>query len=622
MKKTIMVFLLALCMVVMMFPMTSLATNDYTVGDSFKYAVAGNIDDLPRPTVDPDLANSLNTYMYGYWEKTFTLDGVPRTAKIYLSQGIPIRSYFTVIAIPDGVDTEEFLWKAGWIDMAEKRQEGLFVLEPGPGGWGSYDEELPYVNAAMTYYAGTGNSYFSIFGENYFVGYGAGAPVLEAWAVANPVKVISQVYFDSPGLPQEYIDSYASIEYGGENPGYVTFTFPPGFQKITKSETVLPTWYINPQASAADSIAYWKASNDCVAKGVKDTSLGMVYKQADPSDRWQTSYMGSISKVAVLDHPVSYWNKNTQGDIQNFMYYYSRYENYNGYANQLVIRANYEQLGIELHTMYVNGRNREYMIYVPGTAKAIWGDKIPVMWVWAGNSQTDRVFIDATSWWYVAQKEGFMLVIPCERINSNAISVSHGDNDAFFAQLKDVLINNYPVDPTRYYTTGQSAGSGLSQSWGRTHPEYYAAIASTSGTGSGSAVNKMIPNYMIVGAGDNSGVYGNLWGPHGSSLTSWATYWLGVDGFVLGDGSNGVVSGWHGRFTTWTWSKEFGGVSVPLFQTTTNAYRNHNCIQEEMPLLWAFAEHYSSVTNADGSVTRYYSPSAFKVPYDQVQIYP
>jgi len=33
------------------------------------------------------------------------------------------------------------------------------------------------------------NKFFSIFGEHYLVGYGNGAPALEAWAAANPLKV-------------------------------------------------------------------------------------------------------------------------------------------------------------------------------------------------------------------------------------------------------------------------------------------------------------------------------------------------------------------------------------------------------------------------------------------------
>ena len=188
--------------------------------------------------------------------------------------------------------------------------------------------------------------------------------------------------------------------------------------------------------------------------------------------------------VAVQNRPVSYWNKWTTRDIRDFLTYYTRYENFFAYGNQLVIRADYDRLGIEIHTMMVNGYIREYMVYVPRSAKKLWGNAAPVMWVWAGNSQTDKVFLDATQWWKVAKDEGIILVIPCEQYSNNSVSVSHKDNDLFFRQLREVIIRDYGADPTRFYSTGQSAGSMASQSFAIAKPEYYAAIASTSGTSS------------------------------------------------------------------------------------------------------------------------------------------
>lgn len=99
-----------------------------------------------------------------------------------------------MIAVPDGVDTAEFLARSSWVDIATRREEGLFVLEPGEGGWGDAANEATYVEAAMAFYQN--NRYFSIFGLHYLVGYGDGAPALEAWAVAHPLRVISQVYVD------------------------------------------------------------------------------------------------------------------------------------------------------------------------------------------------------------------------------------------------------------------------------------------------------------------------------------------------------------------------------------------------------------------------------------------
>lgn len=598
---------------------------------------AKSLDAKAYPAYDYNRANKLPAEMFGYWDKSFDVDGITRTAKVYISEETPIRSYYTVIAVPDGVDTADFLRKGGWIEMADTKGEGLFVLEPGKAGWGSYDKEIAYVNAAMSFYSS--NRYFSIFGENYFVGYGKGSPALEAWAVANPLKVISQVYLDSPGLPAEFIEQYASLEYGGENGTfYLPIEFPDGFEKLTYAETVLPTWYINPEESAQDSIDYWKTSNDCVATTVTDWAFGKVYYQADPSDRWMTSYMGPISMVAVQKHPVSYWNKNTQSDIQDFLYYYSRYENAVAYGNQLVIRANYEELGIEIYNMMVDGEIREYMIYAPESTQSIWGDAAPVIFVWAGNSQTDKVFIDATAWWKVAEEEGLILVLPCEQYSNTSVSVSHKNNDLFFQQLREVVLENYNADPTRIYSTGQSAGSMATQGFAVAKPEYFAAVASTSGPAypdedgnvridglSGEfspASGEFIPNFMIYGAGDISFFAGSLWDTDLNNLDYWAEYFLGVSDLPLGDGTEFNVSGWHDRFNTWTWTKEFNGIEVPVFQMSKNLFRSHNCIHEEMPILWDFLKHYSFETDNLGNLIRYYSPSGFTDEGDMVLIYP
>lgn len=189
------------------------------------------LDGRPFPTYDYTRANKLPREMTGYWTKSFDIGGATRTVKVYISPETPIRSYYTVIAVPDGVDTAEFLRESSWIDIADRREEGLFILEPGQNGWGDAESEEAYVAAAMAFYQG--NRYFSIFGLHYFVGYGAGAPVLEAWAVAHPLRVISQAYVGSSGLSAEYLNSYAALEFGGQtDAGYTQVVFPDGFDLI------------------------------------------------------------------------------------------------------------------------------------------------------------------------------------------------------------------------------------------------------------------------------------------------------------------------------------------------------------------------------------------------------
>ena len=442
----------------------------------------GPLDGRPFPAYDYTRANKLPREMTGYWTKSFDVGGMTRTAKVYISPETPIRSYYTVIAVPDGVDTAEFLVVRRWVDIADRREEGLFVLEPGAGGWGDAEGEAAYVEAAMAFYQS--NRYFSIFGLHYLVGYGGGAPALEAWAVAHPLRVISQVYVDSPGLERRIPEPYASREFGGEtDAGYTTVVFPDGFDLIRYDETVLPTWYIHPDPrSIGASLSYWKRANDTVDTGPARPDARHRFHQRRGSGRWMTSYAGPIAQVAVQDRPISIGSRTSTGQIVDFLTYYTRYENFFAYGNQLFERADYARLGVQVRTMMVEGFVREYLVYVPRSARRLWRDRAPVVFVWPGNSQTDKVFFDAAQWWKVAEREGFVLVTICEQYSNNSISVSHRDSNTFYRQLRDLMADEYPVDPTRFYSTGQSAGSQVTQNFAIAFPEYFAAVASTSFT--------------------------------------------------------------------------------------------------------------------------------------------
>ncbi|MEV6813516.1 PHB depolymerase family esterase [Micromonospora sp. NPDC051296] len=588
------------------------------------------LDGRPFPAYDYTRANKLPKEMTGYWTKSFDIGGVTRTAKVYISPETPIRSYYTVIAVPDGVDTAEFLRKSSWRDTADQREEGLFVLEPGPGGWGDATQEAGYVEAAMAFYQS--NRYFSIFGLHYLVGYGPGAPALEAWAVAHPLRVISQVYVDSPGLGAAYLNSYAAREFDGTTEGsYTTVDLPEGFDLVRYDETVLPTWYINPnERSIGASLGYWKQANDTTHVGITDGKLGTVYPQRRGSDRWMTSHAGPISQVAVQRRPTDSLKKQTTKRILEFLTSYTRYENFFAYGNQLFERADYAKLGIQVRTMVVEGFVREYLVHVPKSAKRQWHKKAPVVFVWPGNSQTDKVFLDATQWWKVAEQEGFILVIICEQYSNTSVSVSHRDSVTFYRQLREVMIEQYDVDPTRFYSTGQSAGSGVTQNLAIAFPDYFAAVASTSFTAapnsSGTvsmdgvqypASGRRIPNLQIYGYGDLSSLAGGLWDSTQNGLDSWARYHLQVNGLRLDDVDNvdGRFGGWRDRFQTWTWQDP--DTAIPVLKLTKNIYRSHNTMPEECPLLWDFLRHYSLEVDARGNVTRYYSSSGFLRPGDK-----
>jgi poly(3-hydroxybutyrate) depolymerase len=326
-------------------------------------------------------------------------------------------------------------------------------------------------------------------------------------------------------------------------------------------------------------------------------------------------------------------SRSTTDQIVDFLTFYTRYENFFAYGNQLYERADYASPGIEVRTATIEGFVREYLVIVPRSARRLWRGEAPVVFVWPGNSQTDKVFLDATQWWSVAEAEGFILVIICEQYSNTSISVSHRDSNAFFLHLRETMINEYPVDPTRFYSTGQSAGSQVTQNFAIAFPEYFAAVASTSFTAapnsSGTvsvdgvqypASNRRIPNYHIYGYGDLPFLAGGLWDQTQNNLDAWAQYHLGTNGLALSDvdSLDGEFSGWRDRLQTWNWHDRDTG--IPVLRLTKNIYRSHNTMVDESPLLWDFLKHYSLEIDSDGNAARYYSASAFRSPRDRKRL--
>ena len=605
-------------------PMTAYAAEDDSVSETAtneKHVLQGSFDEMDAPSEASSEPNQLP--LTGYYSKSITVGEVERTAKIYIAEGTKIRPYFTVIAVPDGVDTAAFLEDNGWFNIADANQEGLFILEPGEEGWGSAEEEAEYVNSAMSFYSS--NKYFSVYGENYLVGYGLGGSALERWAASNPLKVISQVYVDSNGLDGDYLAEVGETVFPTQNGSYSKINFPEDFTLLKYNDTVIPTWYVGGEPT--DSLAYWMACNDCQDQAVENV-YGSVYQQKENSTRWMTDYAGDISKVAVAD--TREINADLTADICDFMYYYTRYENSFAYSNGLYVRRFYSD--DNYRTILVDGVKREYMVYEPENMQA----NAPVMVVFPGNTQTDLNFIDATQWQNVADKEGFLLVILCETYNT-ATTVTFKNPAPFYEAVLEAIKEEYAgrIDTGRVYANGQSMGGMYAQGFGSTNPEYFAAVASTSGclmdamTGDTSGRTYLtIPCMMIYGMGDNVNFSGNLWDDTENQLDDWAAYYTEANGVSLSDVAyeDGVVTSVdrnnHRTQTTWTWTKEVDGVEVPIFQVGQNSARAHNCLPVEEEILYEYASHFSVEYDAAGNVVaRYYSPSAFKTAGDEVTIY-
>ena len=591
---------------------------------------------------------------------------------VYISKEASIRSYFTVIAVPNGVDTQQFLEDEGWIDLMDQKGEGLFVLEPGAEGWGSAAEEKAYMDAAIAFLKSgrneAGINVFSTFGEFYLAGYGEGAAPLEAWAAENPIFVISQAFVNAASAGKAVLEEAGSALYDGSNTSGYDAGFKTdaefqavlkecGMEQIARKDVPVPTWFAG--TSSADSVDYWKEANDCVSNADGEG----VYRQDKDSDAIQTAFANAqlpaserygISQVKVSSETPS------AAEIYAFLSVYTRYDNTFAYSNALTYRLDYtsarvaaqqaakagqvqktlsdgtqilaqEDVAIDGHGTVQVGviafsdnsgdglwDPREYIAYVPDGFE---GKELPVLVLYPGNSQTDSIFMDSTLWWQVADKEGIVLAFVCETYSASPSSVSHADSDKFYnslmAVLEETIDGTYAdLDFTRIYGSGQSAGSMATQGFVRTNPEFYAAAASTSGLAVPDGTSQLpegaggaMPDFVITGQSDLDNLMPDLWGSE--MANEWITYLFDVNN--MPDAQIGTADDEHefinDRTKVYTWENSDG---VPMVKYGYTLLRAHNCSPYEMPILWDFMEHFSFEKAEDGTITRYYSASAFE----------
>ncbi len=560
-----------------------------------------SLDNYPRPEIDITAANLLP--LNGYFEQTVEVGVDKRKVKVYIPEGTPIRGFFTVITVPDGEETEKFLQTSGWLKIADERQEGLFILEAGKGGWGSFDNELNYVNAAMKKFGET--TYYSTMGVYYIAGYGKGGAALQGWAVDNPLFVISQAYIHSDDLSTNYLRTTGAKEYG-------TDVEREGFDNVPYSEISVPTWIINKKLSSVkNTVDYWKTANDVVATSIKEKGPfnRNVYPQKKDSKAWPTQNSGPISKVVTMEQGIGETSNALTKSIYDFLSYYTRYDNTSVYGNSLGIRGSYDVNTIEMVEPDGRAWVREYITYVPTSYN---GKKaLPVVYALGGNTQTGRVFFEATQWWQVAEENDFIVVFPSSQYssatavtwNTNNTSTATMSNDFnFIKAVIEEIDETYNTDPSKRYVTGQSLGSSMAQRTSFYLADYFAAIGSTSffvSSGAADGYNGIVPSYLIMGEKDN-------W-PYDFTNVNSQPY-RAVDYWTTRNKLNGVMD-WSsydqdGRYHNYIWNNKDG---IPLYRYSWTEARSHNNIHAESEWLWN--EWFSHWTMNEGQV-RYYDGKA------------
>jgi poly(3-hydroxybutyrate) depolymerase len=519
----------------------------------------------------------------GLFERAVTLSDADgnvtdmRTVKLYIPETAKAGSYLVVLAVPNGQDTLEWLSESGWVESADAHNFCLYLLEPENGTWQSEAEELAYIDQAYTDIANKRGKHYLFMPTNYLVGYGEGGSLLQMYAMENPLTVAAAAFVDANDISENFIDEMSTANYPNS--------------EIKYSQIPVPVLLIGNESDASyqSLIAYWKRVNK-TAITFESFMNGSLYKQMVGTLPNYTPESCS-SVVAITE---ASWQASTNQSEQiyaDFLSQYSRYGTAVG-GNTLGYRPDYDTLNVEIKDLYVAGVNREYMVYVPESAKG--SDKVyPAVYLFHGSQQTDEMMFDISRAWELADQEGFILILGQALSDVNNMRWPAWDSSrdaasnydlAYLESLLSETAEDYPIDTSRRYATGHSNGGMFGQTIGLNMSEYFAAIGVTSGPFLDGAVDfatesvqkELMPFYMSFGQYD-------LWPYDFSTSTSvqnTLNYWLerNTDNQTLSD----YTALNFDRFEDYVWYED----GTPVVRYNVTLSRGHSIIPKEYELMW------------------------------------
>jgi hypothetical protein len=472
---------------------------------------------------------------------------------------------------------------------------------------------------------------------------------------------MAQAYVGNTSASQAAFDDMAKRKWSiTPTPNYPDLVYRPAYtDNYTMADIEVPSFFIASNTNAINaSLTHWKKANDVVEPGVTAGGVTTFHQRID-SDKWGTQFWNGVRKseglttgfmkvavktVAAGELGGEKYYQYTK-EITDFLKDYAQYDRGYPYGNHRYQRADYKSLGIQERSVNMLGTEytgvsqfRSYYLYIPPDLQT--GKKIPLVIYCPGNGQAATVGMDnGTMWWYLAGKEKFAYVIfwqPYATGAANLVTVTHNDsvpnlNHIVNAIIKDLNNNFGCIDEERIYLTGHSAGSGGVGGLARSFPEKFAGVTNHAGSGSVGNTGLPIPGYIIVGESESSvdADKPNPW----SYATAYIKYLLDSWKLDMGElkfastaeykfedtvGKKTKADDIHGRWT-WIWSINYG-FNIPVVMFSHVANRSHDTFVNNCFWFWNFLKHFKITQNPDGTQTRYYSPSAFTNPNEDLVV--
>lgn len=451
-------------------------------------AVAQTLPAAESVTIDRQ--HYYRQFLHGYYQFDCVVSreqGLVRSSKFYIPEGSIYNQPTVIIAVPEDVNTWDFMVKSGWKSLADEYGLYLVLMEPAEEGrWGDAETERAYFDALSNDLSL--RPMFCSFQANFYgVAYGDAADLMGYQARRSPRAYAAVALLGTSGMSRQECDYLSSTQSG--------------VQGVPLAEVQEPVWlmYAAQSDDTERETAYYRHANHSAAAPVKLGDADMyepveggsadehwcartVVQEGD----WRTSVSRAYSEriMTELFDGIYRYPGNNNGALRRAGNIYDR-----GFVKfSAPVWGGYES---DRSDMY----NREWYVYVPESAK---GKKsVPAVFVFHGAGGSGDEIADRIGWSSVAERHGFIIIMPTASEPNEVREVSDMKTNNIFramwntgsAQaerpadmlfvdyLYEWLVANYPVDRTRIYASGQSSGGAMSWSCAAYRPDYFAAVA-------------------------------------------------------------------------------------------------------------------------------------------------
>lgn len=585
-----------------------------------------------------DMQHPIDNMNKGAWMQMADLGETLFPLYYYAPETSKICEKAIFIVLDSGVKAEDFLNESGWLELADKKNVSLVLVE-NQEGWATDAQAVEKVARAFAI-CKTRRYYDFSWDIIDLVGYGEGATVAMKYNMSAPDGFAAVLLFGGEAMTEAYMNEMRSTP--SEDEGKMLSQIP------------CPVWrFVDEMTPALKAeVEYWKQANNNADTVYASQYADYVYM---PSYIWHGLQFEnqniSQTRVTVGKHVDGTGAAFLEDLYDEFLWMYARHRGVG--AQDVRYYVNPEDYGMDFYSAEVEGMVRTWYVYVPEKVKRS-GEAAPLVLALAGRGGSYNTFASLTQWPQIANERGFICVFPMASFgrqvsngignvpmwtggsfqrggrstgggstgggstkgngtgagrtrgggtaSSNAVAVPKVDDVAFIRYLIEDVKANYPIDGGRVYASGQSMGSMMAISLSVTLADVVTATASTCGALQASALESphyseeyACPAWLIYGEEDHT--VGSYKISESASVKTCIEYYIQRYGLTDVDHAQTYRSG---PYSHYVFTNE---QDVPMFRYTVVDAMGHANTPNESYLM--YDEFFSKFYRDEAGVLHY-----------------